>query len=880
MRDFWPGAVVVRGVKDKHFFGKGRKMKNLMTILTVAVALCLCGSIEAATLEVPGDYGTIQDAIDAAVYGDTVSVAAGTYIENITMKNGVAVIGAGASDTTIDGNDADSVVTAVGCDANTVLEGFTITNGEAVDGGGMCNLDGSSPTVTDCEFSGNWAGFGGGMSNRYNSSPTVSNCVFSGNTADFRGGGMCNWVDSSPEVTNCTFSGNSAEGYGGGMYNTFNSSATVTGCTFNGNNGSGMDNKESSPIVFNCRFTDNDGGGIVNYESNPTLTNCIFSGNLAGNSGGGMRNHYSSPSLTNCTFSGNSAEGYGGGMYNNNGSSPVATNCTFSRNSAGYHGGGIYSHEDSSPTVTNCILWGNTADWAAGPQLYIWGGTLSVSYCDVEGGEGAIYNNSGTINWGAGNIDEDPLFIDANGPDDIGGTEDDNLRLSAGSACIDAGDNGAVPADTTDLDGDGDTSEPIPWDLDGNPRIVDAGVDGIPIVDMGAYELWDSDGDGIEDTVDTVPTVYSDDFSDGATTSGTITSRGDQILTITDDPDPWGVRIKASPDGGTIPATVSVCGGEEILTLNAGDEGIVTCGSVETMVISGVIEITLVPVVGPPVTTSLGAGNSLTFEADTFTITAPLTNPDIVVLLINGDEFSLTPGETVILNLPPVANADGPYEALATGWDGAVVTLDGTGSYDLDGDIITYEWDLDLSFDSDSDGDPGNDVDATGATPEALFPIGQTGIGLVVVDECGARSEADMTSVTVSVIEVGVEIRTDDGNDTINVNSDGVVRVAFLTDLPEFDANTIDPMTMVLKGMSFAEGLAQMRGKNDSVPVAVDQDYDGDGDVDRVVNLDTERLTAEGLDAYCEIGALTYDGYVVLGVDIAHLAPVSEPNSP
>jgi len=97
-----------------------------------------------------------------------------------------------------------------------------------------------------------------------------------------------------------------------------------------------------------------------------------------------------------------------------------------------------------------------------------------------------------------------------------------------------------------------------------------------------------------------------------------------------------------------------------------------------------------------------------------------------------------------------------------------------------------------------------------------------------------------------------------------------------LTDLPVFDANTIDPMTVVLEGMSFEDGLVQMRGKNDTVPMVVDQDYDGDGDIDRVVNLETERLTAEGLDAYCEIGALTYDGYVVLGVDIAHLAPVGD----
>lgn len=48
-------------------------------------------------------------------------------------------------------------------------------------------------------------------------------------------------------------------------------------------------------------------------------------------------------------------------------------------------------------------------------------------------------------------------------------------------------------ADTTDLDGDGNTTEQIPWDLDGNPRIVDGNDDGIAVVDMGAYETALSD---------------------------------------------------------------------------------------------------------------------------------------------------------------------------------------------------------------------------------------------------------------------------------------------------------------------------------------------------------------------------------------------------
>ena len=125
----------------------------------------------------------------------------------------------------------------------------------------------------------------------------------------------------------------------------------------------------------------------------------------------------------------------------------------------------------SSPTVTNCILWNDTPE-----EIYNDDDPNSVptvTYSDMQGGYG-----------GTGNIDDDPLFVDAVGGD---------LRLAGGSPCIDAGDNAAVPPGLT-------------TDLDGHPRISHG------TVDMGAYERQDDDGDGVTDSSDVCP--GSDDSAD------------------------------------------------------------------------------------------------------------------------------------------------------------------------------------------------------------------------------------------------------------------------------------------------------------------------------------------------------------------------------
>ena len=225
------------------------------------------------------------------------------------------------------------------------------------------------------------------------------------------------------------------------------------------------------------------GGGMFNSADSLTLTNVTFIGNTATN-GGGMFNSGSSPLLTNVTFSGNTAD-YGGGM-SDSCSSPTLTNVTFSGNTANNLGGGILNYDLSVPTLTNCILWGNTAPDS--PQIHYLPPT--ATYSIVEGAGNDPVNHI---------LDVNPLFgrVPSAGADGMWGTGDDDygdLRVLSGSPAIDAGDNVALPPDTADLDGDGNTTEPLSLDLVMLSRqfdilnVADTGSGTAPLVDLGAYE--------------------------------------------------------------------------------------------------------------------------------------------------------------------------------------------------------------------------------------------------------------------------------------------------------------------------------------------------------------------------------------------------------
>ncbi|SVC91842.1 uncharacterized protein METZ01_LOCUS344696, partial [marine metagenome] len=309
------------------------------------------------------------------------SAAAGTYVENINFNGkNIAVIGEDRETTIIDGNQNGSVVTfGNGEDSTAVLGGFTIQNGVASHGGGIHCLS-SNPRLEDLTVKGNTASGG-----EYN-----------------QGGGIYCY-DSSPRLNNVSITDNSALapiGDGGGI----------------------ICNTTSNPILKNVTIIDNsstdDGGGMACFSSSNPILNHVTIANNSASWGGGINCRVSSdPILMNVTISGNTASG---GLSDEN-------------------GGAIYLHNNSNPNLVNTILWNNSPnelEFAANNVS----SSISISFSNIGGGQDSIItNDNGTITWGDGNIDVDPVFVD---------TANGDYHLLASSQLINAGH-----PDSTDSDG-------------------------------------------------------------------------------------------------------------------------------------------------------------------------------------------------------------------------------------------------------------------------------------------------------------------------------------------------------------------------------------------------------------------------------------------
>ncbi len=414
------------------------------SILATAASLSIT---TAATLRVPDTYATIQAGIDAAVNGDTVLVATGTFTGEGNRgidtwgKEIVVRSDCGSDSTVIDcGFIRNGFIFTTHENRSTKLDGFAVKNGSDESGGGIYCLQ-SSPTISDCTLSGNAASAGGGIYCKQ-SSPSIVNCMIYANSA-VDGGGIYCFNASYPMIQNCIISDNTAAEYGGGIGTYWNGNPTVTDCSITGNtvslhSGGGISIESSAPIINACFISDNFaqmggglfyincrdqgpvisgctiiantaedfGGGICVLTSIGEISNCIISDNIVTDQhGGGVSMFGSYSTVSSCLISGNKAlEGDGGGLFFFDYGTPVINSCTISGNTASGEGGGIHCDWHSSPVFNDCdILFNDCPSYIAGGGGVACDGESkpSISRCRIIGNSTGVSGGGIYSEWDA-----------------------------------------------------------------------------------------------------------------------------------------------------------------------------------------------------------------------------------------------------------------------------------------------------------------------------------------------------------------------------------------------------------------------------------------------------------------------------------------------
>lgn len=282
-------------------------------------------------------YTDLQSALSAALDGDTIWVAAGTYkpsvdktgisspsdprtkvfqlVSNVPVYGGFAGTETkpeerdpGTNVTVLSGDigtlddNSDNCYSVVRSVNNSTLDGFTITGGngngsvslETDLGGGVVSYYVSNVKARNCIFSNNFSKQGGAAGNYFcNDSIIFYNCKFLSNSG-YNGGAIGNW-DTRAFITNCIFSGNStstSNSYGAAVFNWGAGSASqMINSTFYNNIDvslrGAIHNRGVTSTATNCIIWGNNSNDIVNSNGGDCVLtySCIEQSGYAGSNG-------------------------------------------------------------------------------------------------------------------------------------------------------------------------------------------------------------------------------------------------------------------------------------------------------------------------------------------------------------------------------------------------------------------------------------------------------------------------------------------------------------------------------------------------------------------------------------------------------------------
>lgn len=367
----------------------------------------------------------------------------------------------------------------IACDFGTLyLDHCSFINDSSGLGSGGLHMDHAVANISGCEFSENRAAFGGAFHGVF-SKITCSRNDFIENHAD--GSGGIHIQDSDCTIDLCLFRGNRATNGATGAID-YSVDSTIFGRPFLftlrrseiTDNSTTMQNggirieqigegfSKIDVLIDSCRFMKNHAdvygtgriaGGIKDF----IVSNSIFNNNTA------LR-YTSGPAFItnakgqvyNCIFHSNysqysdtakTAQGATVGF----GAEVEFFNCTFTDTSSA-DGIGLSVRRGGIADLANCILWGTGHVPMSIVTAAELGCTVNVNYCDIQFGMDSISvsDSLSVLNWGAGNISEDPLFADVSNAD---------FHLEDSSPCIGAGINSFIlndrwyTAPTRDIEG-------------------------------------------------------------------------------------------------------------------------------------------------------------------------------------------------------------------------------------------------------------------------------------------------------------------------------------------------------------------------------------------------------------------------------------------